>query len=148
MYRELWAASCAALILGILCMAAGAVLSCLSKREEKYRGHAEARVVDIETERRFGEASLSEFRNCQVAVFEFFANGKLIKVRDDSNAYPCPYALNQRVRICYDPAHPERYEIETQGGRRRLGGILNVLGIVGLSAGCIFFLLYAARIEL
>lgn len=148
MYHDLWMASCIVLALGLLCTVAGAILKYLSQRDTVYEGHAEARVVDIVTQRRTGEASLSEFRNCQVAVFEFFAGGKPVKVRDTTYAYPCPYTMNQRIRICYNPEQPQEYEIEGSDRWKRLGGIMSMLGIAGVLAGCIIFLMYAARIEL
>lgn len=146
MYRDFWTASCIVLVLGVFSAVAGAVLKYLSRKDEVYTGHAEARVVEILAERRTGAAAQSEFRNRQVAVFEFFAGGKPVKVRDTADTYPCPYFLNQRIRICYNPDNPEEYIVENRDGRGRLGSILSSLGVAEVFAGCILFLLYAVRI--
>lgn len=147
MYHDFWVASCVVLILGAVCTAAGTVLKYLSRRDKEYGGHAEARVVEIRAERRTGAASLSEFRNRQVAVFEFFAGGKPVKVRDTADTYPCPYFMNQRIRICYNPDNPQEYVVETGDGRAKLGNFLSSLGVAAVLAGCILFLMYAARIS-
>lgn len=145
MYHDLWVASCLVLILGVVFAAAGGVLKYLSRRNETYKGHAEARVVDILPERRVGPASLSEFHSRQVAVFEFFAGGKPVKVRDTADTYPCPYTMNQRIRICYNPEDPREYAVETADRRERLGSVLNLLGVAAILAGCILFWIYAVR---
>lgn len=145
MYSMLWNMSCALLVLGALCAAAALFLRIYAQKDEVYRGHAEARVVDIVAERRTGDASLSEFRNRQAAVFEFYANGQLYKVRDPADTYPCPYYLNQRVRINYDEGHPERFEIARPGIWERLASVSNILGVCFILAGCVLYLVYAAR---
>jgi hypothetical protein len=134
--------------LAILLLAAAQLLRYALRQEERYPGHAEARVVDIRNEPRSQEAALSEFRNRQVAVFEYFADGKLVKVVDEADTYPCPYHMNQKVRICYNPDDPMEYEVEPYNRKRVWGSILHGLGLVFAFAGCILFLLYAAGISL
>lgn len=148
MGHELWTASCVLLLLGFLCGAAGAALGWYRRSREMYRGHAEARVVELAIERKTGEASLSEFRNRQVAVFEFYAGGKLIKVRDKSDVYPCPYYMNQRVRICYDPADPQQFQIEERSVLQLAEKLLQLACAGLILAGAVAFLMYASRAEL
>lgn len=145
MSGELWNASCVLFVLGAICAIAGIVLKYYGEKQEKFRGRAEARVVDIVTEPRTGASSLSEFRNRQAAVFEYYAGGKLIKVKDPSVTYPCPYQLHQKVKICYDPANPKNYCIAGRNWWRRAGTCLYVSGIVAALLGCTLFLIYASR---
>ena len=89
------------------------------------------------TKPRGGQASLSEFRNNRVAVFEFFANGRPVKVSDPADTYPCPYRMDQKVRICYDPENPEHFEVESVNIKSRIADAIRMLGIVFAIAGCI-----------
>lgn len=135
-------------VLGFLSCGAGLFWQLYFKKNEKYRGHAEARVVDIVTEPRRGQASLSEFHNRQAAVFEFYAGGKPIKVKDPADTYPCPYNRNERVRINYDPDAPEQFEIEERNRWREVASVIEILGVVCIAVGCILFLMYAGRVEI
>lgn len=146
MYNALWAISCVVLALGFICGGAGLFFRYYSRRNESYKGHAEARVVDIVAESRKGQASFSEFHNRQAAVFEFYAGGKLIKVKDPTDTYPCPYHLNQRIRINYDIDEPEHFYIEGKNRWEQLASAVSILGVTCIVAGCVLFLLYAARI--
>ncbi|MDO4322802.1 MAG: hypothetical protein Q4C61_09770 [Lachnospiraceae bacterium] len=146
MYHELWTISCVLFALGFLCGAAGLFLKYYFQRNERYQGHAEARVVDIVAEPRKGLASLSEFHNRQAAVFEFYAGGRLIKVKDPADTYPCPYYLNQRIHISYDKEEPEHFYIEKKNHWKQLASGISMLGVVCIVAGCVLFLMYAARV--
>lgn len=147
MYNEMWTASCILLVFGAVFAGAGTLLKYYSLRGERYTGRAEARVVDIVMEPRTGKSSLSEFRNSQVAVFEFFADGKLVKVKDRLDTYPSPYYINQKVEICYNQNNPQEYQILKKNRWKQLAGCMNVLSIVSILAGCVLFLLYAARVR-
>lgn len=147
MASEFWTASCILMVLGVALAAIGTLLKYYGEQQERYPGRAEARVVDIVTEPRTGDASLSEFRNRQVAVFEFYAGGKLIKVTDPADTYPCPYFLHQKVKICYDPVKPEHFQLIGKNSWRLSGRCVHLLGILDMAAGCILFLMHAARIE-
>lgn len=148
MYNDLWIVSCVLLVLGALCAAAGTAFKYYGMREDDYPGHAEAEVVDIIPVARTDRSVFSEFSNRQAAVFQFYADGKLRKVVDTSEVYPCPYKLNQRVKICYDPADPERYSIPVTNKWKRMGSILSTAGPAALCAGCLLYLFYASGIEL
>jgi hypothetical protein len=147
MYNGLWLLSCFLLAFGFAFGGVSLFLEHYARRQERYRGRAEARVVDIIAEPRTGEASLSEFRNRQVAVFEFFAHGHLVKVRDTADTYPCPYHLDQRIRIAYDPESPEDFCIEQKNLWRSFSRITNLFGVICVLAGCIAFFLYAMGVR-
>ena len=85
MLNNWWIGSCILFILGVVFAAAAAVLKYYAGRDTRHGRIAEARVVDIVAEERTGDAALSEFRNRQAAVFEFYADGKLIKITDKND---------------------------------------------------------------
>lgn len=148
MYNALWSISLLFIFLGILLAGAGVLLKLLAQKNEVYKGRAEARVVDIVTEPRKGEASLSEFRNYQVAVFEFYAGGHLVKVRDSADTYPCPYYRGQKVRIAYDESAPEHFQIEDRNIFCQLGSAANLLSAGFILAGFLLFFLYASGVRI
>lgn len=148
MYNELWSISCVLFLLGFLFMAVGSIWRFLLQQDETFQGSAEARVVDIRTEPRTGEASLSEFRNRQAAVFEFYAGGRPVKVTDPSDAYPCPYRLNQRIRIRYDLQNPEHFYVEEKNRKKQLAGAAHTLGVGCIAGGCVLFFLYAGGVRI
>lgn len=148
MYNALWSISLLFIFLGILLAGAGVFLKLLAQKNEVYKGRAEARVVDIVTEPRKGEASLSEFRNYQVAVFEFYAGGHLVKVRDSADTYPCPYYRGQKVRIAYDESAPEHFQIEDRNIFCQLGSAANMLSAGFILAGFLLFFLYASGVRI
>lgn len=143
-----WIGSIILLTFGALFAAAAAVLKAYSLRDTRGGKITEARVVDIVAEPRTGEAALSEFRNRQAAVFEFYAEGKLVKVMDKTDKYPCPYYMNQRLKICYDPSNPEVFSVVQVNKWSRVAFGMNYLSIVCILLGCLFFLMHASRVEL
>ena len=148
MYNILWSVSVLLIFLGILLAGAGAFFKFFAQKNEVYKGRAEARVVDIVTEPRKGAASLSEFRNYQVAVFEFYAEGHLIKVRDSADTYPCPYYRGQKVRIAYDESAPEHFQIEDRNLFYQLGSAANILSACFILAGYLLFFMYASGVRI
>ena len=148
MLNSWWIGSCILLVLGVLFAAVTVVLKGYGNRDIRHRRITEARVVDIIAEPRTGDAALSEFRNRQAAVFEFYADGNLGMIMDKKDTYPCPYYMNQRLKICYDPANPEDFFIVQVNKWNRIALGMNYLSIVCIVMGCIFFLLHASRVEL
>lgn len=143
MYHELWNASIALLLLGGLCFLAGQICNACSHRYLRYPARAEARVVDIVAVPREGEAALSEYHNRLAAVFEFYADGRPVKVTDAAETYPCPYRRGERVQLCYDPNDPKRHEVIKKDKWKMRSGRLNRLGSLLVLAGCGLFLFYA-----
>ncbi len=144
MSNELWIASIVLLILGIVVAAAGFVLRIYGRRDRPYAGYAEAEVVEIVPAARDSSVH-SAFQNRQAAVFQFYADGKLIKITDDLDSYPCPYALHQRVRISYDPDNPNHFEPLNEERTQYGGTALNLVGVFLMVLGCVCFFLYASR---
>lgn len=148
MQNNWWIGSCILLVLGLLFAIASVILKYFSNRETQHLKITEARVVDIVAEPRQGSAAYSEFRNRQAAVFEFFADGKLIKCKDKSDTYPCPYYIGQRLKLSYDPKNPEECSVVQVNKWSRVAFGMNYLSVVCFVMGCILFLMYASRVEL
>lgn len=148
MYRELWNASIVLLILGGVAAAAGVCFRYYAAKLAPYRGFAEARVIAVKAVPRQGEASFSEYRNRLAAVFEFYADGRPVKVVDPTDQYPCPYRIGDRVQICYNPDNPSEYRIVRRNKWAALGTYCSLLSIVLVLTGCTLFLVYAGRIRL
>ncbi len=147
MSAELWIASIVLWILGILIAAFGLIFRAYGRRDRPYSGYAEAEVVDIVPASR-GAQTHSAFQNRQAAVFQFYADGKLIKITDDTDTYPCPYSLHQRVYISYSPDDPKRYAVLREEKTQYGGTALNIFGVFLIMIGCLCFFLYASRYSL
>lgn len=145
MFDELWSFSIVLMLLGVAAAGCSLWFQYLGNRKEPYHGHAEARVVEIAVVPREGKDSFSEYHNRLAAVFEFYADGRPVKVTDDSAVYPCPYHLNDRVQICYDPEDPQRYRIIRKNHWSGAAGRCRTLAVLCLLGGCSLFLLYAGR---
>ncbi|MCD8337301.1 MAG: DUF3592 domain-containing protein [Lachnospiraceae bacterium] len=147
MGNRLWIGGIVLIILGLIAEIAGVILNALNASKRPFAGYAEAKVVDIiPVEReRYAQA---RFRNRQAAVFEFFADGKLIKSVDTEDTYPCPYQINQRVRLSYDPENPQNCRVIGKEQFHILAVVLNVLGVILVLGGCLLFLRYALRYHL
>jgi len=145
--NRLWIEGIVFIILGLIAEIAGSILKVLNATKRPYIGYAEAKVVDIiPVERdRYAQA---RFRNRQAAVFEFFADGKLIKIVDREDIYPCPYRINQRVCLSYDPEEPQNYCIIGKEQMHILAVALNAIGVFFILLGCLLFVRYAMRFHL
>ncbi len=144
MSNEWWIAAAILIVLGILTVIAGSILNVYSESSRPYEGFAEGKVVEIVSLER-DPNMVARFRNRQAAVFEFFADGKLVKVTDREDTYPCPYELNERVRISYDPGDPLRFRVIHSESRHLLSNVLNILGVVLILIGVFVFICYAVR---
>lgn len=144
MTNDLWITGAVLIILGLITDIAGQILKSYDASKRTFEGYAEASVVDIVPIKRDREVQ-SEFRNRQAAVFQFYADGKLIKVIDKDDTYPCPYRLHERVILSYDPDDPEHYRIIRDHKKHNFAIFLNILGVVIILAGVFVFLAYALR---
>ncbi|MCD7882456.1 MAG: DUF3592 domain-containing protein [Lachnospiraceae bacterium] len=144
MSGNLWIKGAVLVVLGLIADIAGLIVKTYSAYRRPYEGYTEAKVVDIISVERDRNAE-SRYRNRQAAVFQYFAEGKLVKVVDSEDAYPCPYKLGQRVRLCYDSENPEKYKVLREEKMRYRSIALNVIGVILIMAGVLMFLAYAMR---
>ncbi len=147
MSNSLWIKGVICIIFGLAVDIFGLVLKIYDERRRPYDGYTDARVVDIiSVEReRYAEA---RYRNRQAAVFEFFSDGKLIKLVDKEDIYPCPYRLGQHIHLCYDPDDPQNYIVISKDKQHWRAVGLNVTGMILVLAGVMMFLVYAQRYHL
>lgn len=140
-----WIASCILLAFGALGMTGGAIWRALQERKDANLRFTVARVVEIINEPGMRKAVQSQFCNADIAVFEYYADGKLIKVRDKKETYPCPYQLNQSFKICYYPDKPEEFMFVERDTRKIMAVLLERAGIGFIILGCILFFIYVKR---
>lgn len=145
MWDNLWVFSCVILLLGAVFAIVGMVLRYRWEQDEIYQGRAEAKVVEIRTEPYVPEHSLPQFRNRQIAVFQFIVGGNVITVDDNSDAFPCPYELNQKVKICYNKKNPEQYRLFSANFHAVFSRVVYDAGIAFICTGVALFFVYAVR---
>lgn len=145
---DFWSMSCIAVVCGSLLAVTAQILQYIAKSKEQYLGHAEGRVVGFITEPRNDTYAFSQFHNRQAAVFEFFADGKLIKGKDPGEVYPSPYQINQKLKILYDPSDPQKFCVADRNPWMLAAKLAKAAAICLIVAACAFFLMYAARLEL
>lgn len=145
---DFWTASCSCFIAAAVFAALSAVCRYLSKNNNEYSSFTEGHVVRIETEPADSGENRTEFHDRQYAVIEFFSNGRLVKVKGPVFTYPYPYHVGQKLHLCYDPEHPDHYQIITDRRWQLLAAGAYGISILLVTAGCSFFLMYAARIDL
>ncbi|MDD6616345.1 MAG: DUF3592 domain-containing protein [Lachnospiraceae bacterium] len=143
-----WTASCSCFILAALFAVLSGICRYLNKNKKEYSSFTEGRVVHIETEPADSGENRTEFHDRQYAVIEFFSRGRLVKVKGPVFTYPYPYHIGQKLHICYDPEQPEHYQIITDRRWQHLASVAYGISLFLMAGGCIFFLMYAARITL
>ncbi len=145
---NLWTASFVCFIFAVVLAAASAVCRHMEKTRRTYAGRTRGHVVHIITEPADGEKNRTEFHDRQYAVIEFFAQGRLVKVKSQATTYPCPYYVGQSLELCYDPGTPERYQILTERKWELLSALAYGFSLGLAAVGVILFLMFAGRYEL
>ena len=138
----------ASLVLFLLaagCMAAAAWLNDQIRRLELKKARAKGTVVEICSVPSVKVKPSSEFHDLYYAVIEFFADGKLVRVRSKKQDFPCSYQVGQTLTVLYDTDDPSRYEVRTNGPRDIGAFALRISGAVFLTFGVIVFLIAARR---
>ncbi len=144
MSNELWIAGIIFLVLGAVLTIAGYILKSYNSSQRPFEGIAEANVVEIISVEQ-DKNTETEFHNSQVAVFEFYAGGKPVKVRDKEGHYPCPYKLHQQVLISYNPDNPSVFCVLQKENKRYWATVLNILAVICILIGVLLFMRYALR---
>lgn len=88
---DFWAVSLSCFIVSIVLIAVSAVCRYFGKINRAYSESAEARVVQIATGPLASAENRTEFHDRMYPMIEFFAGGKLVKVKGPACRYPCPY---------------------------------------------------------
>lgn len=93
--------------IGGLFLVGGSILAWMTLPLAWADGTAEGTVVSYDT--RHGRKGRS---TTHAPVVEFMANGKLVRFASSLSSSPPSYALNTKVPVRFDPAKPERAEID------------------------------------
>ena len=144
MNKASWNASLFLLAAGMLVTGAGLVLSLLYKRRETMKGHAVARVVELILDAN-PLAKTDEYQNCFYPVFEFYAGGRLYKIRYEIGSLPSMFSVGQRVRIDFDPEDPSDFVIAEPGMRQYIPEIVAGAGLCLFLLGILIFFRFAVR---
>ncbi|MDD2958227.1 MAG: hypothetical protein PHR92_06825 [Lachnospiraceae bacterium] len=144
MNKSLWIASCCLIIIGLLFLLAGVILQYYQQYKEPLKGRTTGKVVELllaEPKKRTGAG----YKNYYYPIFEYFAEGKLYKVRYPYGAYPSPFHINQEIKLCYNKEDPLEYQIAEINKWKLLSSALYGAGVISVMIGCIIFLIFAVR---
>lgn len=111
----------------------------------KYKGRAEATVVEILTGVPDEHGQEQGIHDYFYPVFAYYAGGRLIRKRYRYGSNPCKFVLNQKVNIRYKLSNPSVFIIERENYLERRARILYYTGIALILAGTFIFLLFANR---
>ena len=127
-------------LLGLACLSAGVILKIYDSRKEAFPGHATARVVDLVRRDENGR-----FRSRYYPVLEYYAEGLLYKVIYPEGSYPAKWNVGEELKLLYEPADPETFQVVETGVRGRLPQYLQLGGTLLLMTGIVLFLCFASR---
>lgn len=143
--KGLWTASLLFLILGLLFLAVGIGCHLYENFKEPIKRRCTARVVALLLEEPKPGEQYRFYKNCYYPVLEYYAEGKLYKIRYPQGSYPSRFKLNQEVKIAYEKGQPEAFVMEKTSSLRLLAQWLYGVGVACLLAACIIFLIFAMR---
>lgn len=141
---SMWNSSFLFLLFGILGLIASAALKEYAKQQERFRNFTEGIVVNIVAEPAEEEENRTEFRNRHYAEIEYFAEGKLVKVKSPEAVYPSPYEVGQKLTVCYDSRKPSRYYIWHPNKWNYGSTAARILAMVLILIGIVYFFLSVA----
>ena len=133
------------IILGAVSLLAGLLCRNYGNRRERYRGRAEATVVDIVADEPDARGKEMGIHDYFYPVFAFYANGRLIRERFPQGSNPCEFILNQKVKIQYKLSEPSVFRLKQKNSMERTAKLLHVVGMLLILAGGALFLLFANR---
>ena len=145
MNGNIFGASMVLFLLAGGCMAAAAWLNDRIRRSELRKARAKGTVVEICSVPSVTVKPSSEFHDLYYAVIEFFADGKLVRVRSKKQEFPSSYQVGQKLTVLYDVDDPSRYDIRVNGPRDIGAYVLHILGAVFLTTGVVVFLIAARK---
>lgn len=132
-------------ILGTVLLAGGNFGEYYRHSNERYKGRALATVIEVIADKPDAAGVAAGIHTYYYPVFAYYAAGRLIKVRYTQGGYPCPYKMNEQVKICYDVHSPEKFVLAEPQNLKKVSKTGYYLGIILLVAGVAFFLIYATR---
>ncbi len=145
MNKGLWTASLVLLVVGLIFLAMGIGCHLYENFKEPLKCRCTARVVELLLEEPKPGEQFLFYKNCYYPVIEYYAEGKLYKLRYPHGSYPSRFKLNQEIKITYKKGQPEEFLLEKQSPLRLLSQCLYGVGVAALLTACIIFLIFAMR---
>lgn len=133
------------IILGALCIFAGSLFRNYHSSHARYKGRAEATVVEIETDEPDARGRELGIHDYFYPVFAWYADGHLIRKRYPHGSNPCSFYLNQKIWIRYKPSDPSIFVLERKSSMEQRAKHLHYAGLLLIAAGVIIFILFANR---
>lgn len=133
------------IILGAICIFAGTLCRNYHSSHARYKGRAEATVVEIETDKPDAKGIEQGIHDYFYPVFAWYADGHLIRKRYPYGSNPCSFSLNQKVRIRYKRSDPSVFVLERKSSLEQRAKRLHYVGLALIVAGGIIFILFANR---
>ena len=139
----MWAASAFLTVIGLFCVAAGAVLNSMYRKKEAEVGHASARVVELTLRRGRDDETPDGIANAYYPVIEYYAEDRLYKTIYPHGSYPSKYSVGQEIKISFPHGNPEHYKIEEKDKLKPISELLSGCGVAFFILAVILFLKYA-----
>lgn len=133
------------MLLGVICIFAGFLCRRYRNIHAKYKGRAEATVVEIVTGQPDDRGKERGIHDYFYPVFAYYAGGRLIRRKYRYGSNSCKFVLNQKVMIRYKFSNPSIFIIERENYLERRARILYYIGIGMILVGAFIFLLFANR---
>ena len=130
------------MLLGVIFIFLGFLCRRYRNIHAKYKGRAEATVVEIVAGHPDEKGRQEGVHNYFYPVFAYYADGVLIRKRYRYGSNPCKFVLNQKVNIRYKISNPSIFIIERGNYLERRAKILYYLGIFLVLAGTFIFILF------
>ena len=133
------------MLLGVIFIFLGFLCRRYRNIHAKYKGQAEATVVEIVAGHPDEKGRQEGVHNYFYPVFAYYADGVPIRKRYRYGSNPCKFVLNQKVNIRYKISNPSIFIIERGNYLERRAKILYYLGIFLVLSGTFIFILFANR---
>ncbi|MCX6078546.1 MAG: DUF3592 domain-containing protein [Chloroflexi bacterium] len=126
---------------GSIIMLVGAVFAFIRQRQ-KFIERIFVKGVVVSLERRSSTSSDHSSGFMFYPVIEFrTASGENVQFESDFGSMPASFSVGQSVKVAYDPANPDKAEIDSAVSRYLVTTILGFMGLVILCIGAVFLLM-------
>ena len=121
------------LLIGVGVLIAGAVAAVKQSRQSGSRVAGTGKVVDL-VKRVFNAGSGGVY--CPVG--EFTAMGQLVRFESEFGTMPATHQVGQSIAVRYEPADPQKAEVDSATSRWLVPGCMIGMGVLFLGMGLVF----------